>query len=437
MNIELLGINVSTEPKSEIIRNIEKRIDKGQKTFIVTPYSEFFYRGFLDYWFKHVLNKADISLPDGIAVLWLSYFLNIPLKAKGYYAKIAEVTWQAIYSLSSIILNPAKLKRIIPDKISGSDFFWDLVSVGIKKNLKIFLLGGYQNTPELVAKKILERFPNSIIAGTSNSNPTDHNLVEQINSSGADILFVAFGPGKQENWIAKNLELLQLKVVMAVGGTFDYVAGKHPVPPKFVRSGGLEWLFRLITQPHRYRRIGNATFGLVIGAIRQKIFISLPFRPNVVGVIINKEGKILVVQRTSDARAVAENSLNPAREEHWQFPQGGVDLNEDSSLAVLREMREELGLENLVVLGKASKKNNYLWNHTIRPLFFNSFHYKGQSQEIYFIKYEGSIDAITLEEKELSEYKWIEIEQVEKVLHYFRRDLAKIVTSEIGKYYVK
>ncbi len=434
MNIELLGIKVNTEPKAVILQNLEQRIDSGQKTFIVTPYSEFFYRGFLDYWFKQILNKADISLPDSIAVLWLSYFLTIPFKARGYYSKIIETVWQAFYSLAFIVIYPAKIRKVIPAKISGADFFWDLIKIGNKKKLRVYLLGGFGNTPELVAKKILEKFPNVIVAGHSNAEDQESNLVDQVNKAKTDILLVALGPVKQENWIAKNLDQLNVKVAIGLGGTFDYIAGKRIQPSGWVRRSGFEWLFRLLTQPSRAGRIWNATFGLVRGAIRAKVFISMPFRPNVVGVIINKQNQVLVVQRTMDPKLVADSSLNPAREEHWQFPQGGVDPNEEPQKAVLREMREELGLDSLQVLGKASKCNQYLWNHTIRPLLFNPFPYKGQSQEIYFLKYLGDNDALKLEEKELGEYKWIEISEIETTLHFFRRDLAKIVTSEIGKY---
>ena len=77
---------------------------------------------------------------------------------------------------------------------------------------------------------------------------------EALKSKKVDILFVAFGSPKQEIWIADNLNKIPAKVVVGVGGSFDFISGKVPRAPKFVRNLGLEWLFRLIIQPWRIKR---------------------------------------------------------------------------------------------------------------------------------------------------------------------------------------
>jgi N-acetylglucosaminyldiphosphoundecaprenol N-acetyl-beta-D-mannosaminyltransferase len=69
-----------------------------------------------------------------------------------------------------------------------------------------------------------------------------------------DILFVALGAPKQEFWINKNLDKIPVKVAIGVGGAFDYISGKTPRAPTFIRSVGLEWLFRLVVQPWRIKR---------------------------------------------------------------------------------------------------------------------------------------------------------------------------------------
>jgi N-acetylglucosaminyldiphosphoundecaprenol N-acetyl-beta-D-mannosaminyltransferase len=429
MNIELLGIKVNTESKHEIIAQLEARIDSNQKTFIVTPYSEFFYRGFFDYDFKKILNKADFSLPDGIAVQWLSYFLNIPFRTKSFYSKALEVNWQMIYSGASILLNPSKVREVIKEKISGADFFWDLCEIANKKNLSIFLLGGFGETGKIVAEKVKARFPNVKIAGISNSSPSDVNLLDQINQSNADILMVAFGPVRQEKWINKNYDQLKVKVVIGLGGTFDYVAGIKKQPPRWIRSIGLEWLFRLITQPTRIKRIWNGTFGLIRGAMRHKLYMSTPFRPNVVGVIINQQNQIFVGQRT-----LRHTSDNPYGGIHWQFPQGGVDLREDPDLAVMREMREEINTQALTVLGKSEKKNSYLWNNTLRRIWFNHLKFKGQEQTLYYLRYTGDDSDIVLDQTEFIKYRWVNIEDLPNIIHPLRRDLLNIVLEEIHQY---
>jgi N-acetylglucosaminyldiphosphoundecaprenol N-acetyl-beta-D-mannosaminyltransferase len=430
MKIELLGIKVNTESKGEIIQQLQSRIKSGQKSFIVTPYSEFFYRGFLDFDFKKILNQADFSLPDGIAVQWLGYYLGLSLKAKSFYGKVLQAFTQMVYTGADILLRPSKLKTVVPEKISGSEFFWDLCEIANQSNLSIFLLGGFGETAALVSKKILQRYPNVKIAGVSSADPTDQSLVNKINQAKTDILMVAYGPPKQERWIFQNLKDLDVKVAIGLGGTFDYISGKKIRPPQFIREVGLEWLFRLITQPHRYKRILNATFGLVRGTIRYKVFITMPFRPNVVGVIIDQQNQVFVAKRFFNSASTE----HPSTEEHWQFPQGGIDLHEDPEKAVLREMREEIHTENLQILGKSSHTNTYLWNHTIRNLSFNRLKFKGQEQTIYYLKYFGDNSDIVLDHHELSDYRWVAPSELPNVIHRYRQDLIKIVMEEIGKY---
>ncbi len=437
MKIELLGIEISIESKEQILEELKHRVESGKKTFIVTPYSEFFYRGFFDLDFKKVLNRADFAIPDGIAVQWIAYFLSTPLSAKNYYLKILEASWQALYTTSQILLRPVKLKRIIKHKISGADFFWDLVELANHKHLSIFLLGGFGNTSELTVKKITERFPNVRIAGISNSKPTDQSLTTTVNNANTDILMVAFGPVRQEKWIDEHFKDLNIKVAIGLGGTFDYIAGKKKSPPKWVRSVGLEWLFRLFTQPYRFKRIWNATFGLVRGAMRYKVFSSQPFRPNAVGVIINQQNQVFVAKRVmrhiSDTKTHPEDVLGIAAE-HWQFPQGGIDLKEDPDKAAEREIFEETNISDVQLLGKSDKTNTYLWNQTLRPLWGNDLKFKGQEQQIYYFKYSGDGSEIKVDDDEFCEYKWIPAGDLEKVVHPERAGLVRIVKEEIGKY---
>jgi N-acetylglucosaminyldiphosphoundecaprenol N-acetyl-beta-D-mannosaminyltransferase len=87
-----------------------------------------------------------------------------------------------------------------------------------------------------------------------------------------DVLFVAFGMGKQEKWINENLRKLpSVKIVMGVGGAFDYISGVISRAPLFLRRIGLEWLYRLARQPSRIKRIFNATVVFAYFLIKNKI----------------------------------------------------------------------------------------------------------------------------------------------------------------------
>src|SRR6266481_8342659 len=168
--IELMGVDISAGSKTQILNEIAERFDSGKKTFIVTPYSEFFVYAAKDFHFKKALSKADLSLPDGISTLWLSYYLSLPFSTKGYFAKIWQGFWQMFFSLFKIVFWPSTIRKAIPEKISGASFFWDLVNFADKKKLKIFLLGGFGETPKIAASKILEKFSN-VEVGFSNRDP--------------------------------------------------------------------------------------------------------------------------------------------------------------------------------------------------------------------------------------------------------------------------
>lgn len=438
MKIDILGVGITKDPKQEILKQLEEVLlqpsgetaFRPKQKFIVTPYSEFFQRCFRDQLFRAVLNSADIALPDGIVTVWLAHYLSLTLKSKSFYAKTAEAFFLMLKSGLQIIFAPSKIRDVLKEKISGSDFFWDLSELAERRGASIFLAGGFGETPFRVAEKIRARFPNSKIAGTFNGSPGDPDLPELIKETKPDILMVAFGPGTQEFWIAENLKSLPVKIAIGLGGTFDYVSGNKILAPAWVRNAGLEWLFRLFTQPSRFRRIWNATFKLLVGVIRFKVWSTMPFRKNVVGVIIDKKGRFFLASRILDPKF----SYVGEGPSHWQFPQGGVNSGEDLGKAVLREVREETGMVSLKLLGRSKQFNSYVWNNTLRPLMFNIFKFKGQEQTVFFLRFEGEDSEIKLDHIEFSEWKWVEPAELERTIHPFRIALAKIALSEINNY---
>ena len=430
MQLDLMGIKINTETKPEVLRHLEDRFKLGTKTFIVTPYSEFFYYRCVNYKFRQALDRADLAIPDGITVLWLAHFLALPLKSRRYYCKIFEAFGQLLWSCSQILLAPQKIRDKIPEKIPGSDFFWDLMALADQAGMKVFLLGGFGETPEIVANKIRGKFSKINIVGHSNSGPAE-NLVEQINASGAELLAVAYGPVKQEVWIADHIEQLNVKIAIGVGGTFDYIAGKKRQPPRFVRDSGLEWLYRLITQ-RRFKRIWIATYIFLRGALRHKVFMSMPFRQNVVGVILNSENKVFTgLSSRNKNKADRAGNLD---ESHWQLPQGGIDQGEDPDQSVFREIREETALTDLQIVGKIPNAYTYDWPHMIRPLWFNRLKFRGQSQSIYFLRYGGGDGGVKLDPHEFADFRWVPIRELENQIHPMRRQMLRLALAEINKY---
>jgi N-acetylglucosaminyldiphosphoundecaprenol N-acetyl-beta-D-mannosaminyltransferase len=127
-----------------------------------------------------------------------------------------------------------------------------------QRGWRLFLLGAGPGIAEKAANILQSRYPGLQIAGTYSGSPAadeEDDLVDRINASRADIVFVAYGAPNQDKWIARNLPRLNVSMAMGVGGAFDFIAGVVPRAPAWMRRMGIEWLFRLVRQPWRIRRM--------------------------------------------------------------------------------------------------------------------------------------------------------------------------------------
>jgi N-acetylglucosaminyldiphosphoundecaprenol N-acetyl-beta-D-mannosaminyltransferase len=171
-----------------------------------------------------VFRDADILLPDGIGMVW----------AAG-------------------VLYGAKLERV-----PGSEFIFDLCRLAVQEDCGIFLFGAAEEVNRRSAEILSERYPGLKVSGRANGYVKDtemHGLIQQINESGARILFLALGSPKQEKWYATHRDALtHVRIVQGIGGTLDTIAGKVKRAPEFWCRLNLEWLYRLIDDP---RRIGR------------------------------------------------------------------------------------------------------------------------------------------------------------------------------------
>lgn len=417
--IDIAGLKINPLKKTRLLETLKERILSGKKTWVTTPYSEFLYHALLNPKDINMLNQADFAVADGIGILWAAKYFSIPLKAKKYLLKIQESFWQALCTLPMILLAPNKIKNQIPEKIVGADLIWDLAKLASENNFSIFLLGGFDNTPELASQALKAKYQNLKISGYSNKNPNEHSVIEDIKKISPDILFVAYGPIKQERWIANNLQNLPVKLVIGLGGTFDYLAKTKALPPKFIRYGGLEWLWRLFTQPKRFKRIFNATFGLIYFSALRKVQDTLPYRQNVVSVIINNQNKIFL-----------GNAFEREKQDHWQFPQGGLEKNETLEAGVMREIWEETNIKSVKLLFVSKFTNKYYWKIGFSKKF------KGQEQKIVYLKFYGKDDEIALNgnggtQQEFTGYKWVEQEELANTIHNYRSALIPIVLSDL------
>lgn len=131
-----------------------------------------------------------------------------------------------------------------------------------KKNWTVYLLGGYPGVAKKTLKVLKRKYPG--LKGWAGPGPKISNKkfriissefwLNKINQKKPDLLFVAFGMGKQEKFIADNWKKLDVKLAIGVGGAFDYLSGEVPRAPQWMRKIGFEWFYRLIREPWRWRR---------------------------------------------------------------------------------------------------------------------------------------------------------------------------------------
>lgn len=218
---EILGVKVSNETYESITKKIFLNIEEKKKTFIVAVNPEKVIRASNENTLKELINSADFQIPDGIGLI-------IASKIK---------------------------KGKIRNRITGVDLMMRLVEEAANQNKKIFLYGGKPGIAEKAKDTLLKMYPDLQISGTL-SGYIDNNeeVIETINKEKPDLLFVALGSPKQEEWILANKEKVNAYIFQGVGGSFDVLSGKVKRAPEFYQKLGLEWLYRLIKEPWRWKR---------------------------------------------------------------------------------------------------------------------------------------------------------------------------------------
>jgi N-acetylglucosaminyldiphosphoundecaprenol N-acetyl-beta-D-mannosaminyltransferase len=192
-----------------------------------------------------VFRNADLLLPDGIGIVW-----------------------------AAKILFGARLERI-----PGSEFFFDICRLAAENGSSIFIYGAKEESNRVAANRLKKSFHYLRVAGRSNgyiSNAEMPALINRINQSRAEILFLALGSPRQESWFAKHhRELKYIKVCQCIGGTLDTIAGNVRRAPEIWRKYSLEWLYRLITQPGRIRRqvvLPLFVYAVLLAKVKSLIF---------------------------------------------------------------------------------------------------------------------------------------------------------------------
>ncbi len=145
-------------------------------------------------------------------------------------------------------------------RVYGPDLMLDLCERSLATGYRHFFYGGQEGVPDRLSDRLQRRFPGLIVAGTYSPpfrTPTeeeDEEIVRRINDAKPDIVWVGLSTPKQEHWMAQHVDRLAASVLIGVGAAFDFHAGVKRQAPRWMQQSGLEWLFRLGSEPRRLWR---------------------------------------------------------------------------------------------------------------------------------------------------------------------------------------
>ncbi len=228
-SIRVINQDIDNTTIDDVIRRAKCAIDDDGFLAIATVNPEFLVLSARDEHFSSTLKKFDIKVPDGFGTVTLPR-----------------------------LFGRGKFKQ----RITGVDLSWRLLSLAGKNKYKILLLGSSDDNSQKACAKIRANFPSirvkCISGGVIDPFDIKNDLKDEITAFKPDILLVGLGAPKQEYFIINNARNLGVNVAIGVGGTIDFLSGASLRAPKWMQSVGIEWLWRLIVEPRRWRRIITA-----------------------------------------------------------------------------------------------------------------------------------------------------------------------------------
>lgn len=221
--VYLLGIRVDDVTFAETLALMEKFIAERRPHQICTVNPEFIMLAQRDAEFRRVLANSALNIPDGGFLLWAA----------------------------------RRMGRRLRERVTGSDTLPMFAELAARKGYRLFFLGAADGVAEKAAQILRAKHPAINIVGCYAGSPAPSEteaIIARVRAARPDALFVAYGAPQQDKWIARNAERLGAPLLMGVGGTLDFIAGVVPRAPRWMCRLGLEWLFRLVRQPWRWRR---------------------------------------------------------------------------------------------------------------------------------------------------------------------------------------
>lgn len=226
--LEILGVGVDRVNSSEALNCIATFIAEGRATGtshqIVTANAEIIYQASKDDKMRAVIQQAQLVTADGSGVVWASKQLGEPLA----------------------------------ERVTGIDLVNSICAASAQYGWKLYILGSAPGVADTAARNICNQYPGCNIVGTHHGYfdvTEEQNILAELREQKPDVLFVALGAPKQEYWIAEHVPMLGIPVAMGIGGSMDVLSGNVKRAPKWMQKLSLEWLYRVLIQPTRFKRI--------------------------------------------------------------------------------------------------------------------------------------------------------------------------------------
>ncbi len=238
--VDILGVKVDAVTMQGALERIESFFEERKPVIVATANAEMLMRATQDEELKNILNAAELVVPDGAGTVWAAHHLG--------------------YEMS--------------ERVAGYDLAQELMKRAPAKNRRVYFFGSAPGVADKAKIKAEKLYPNIKIVGTRNGyfkEEDEPQIIADIKAAKPDLLLAALGVPKQEKWLAKYKDELNVSVSIGVGGTFDVMAGVMKRAPKWMQKAKLEWLFRAMLQPKRAGRlIALPKFVLKVHSSKQK-----------------------------------------------------------------------------------------------------------------------------------------------------------------------
>ncbi len=222
----ILGVPVHRVRMQEALATLERFIAERTPHLVITADANAILIALEDPEFHALIQNADMVTPDGAGLIWAGRYCRQPF----------------------------------PERVSGVDLVWHLTRLSHENGYRLFFLGSAPGVAERARQNLLAEFSNAQIVGTAHGYfcpEEEPAILQQIRACQPDVLLIAMGMPRQEKWAHRHRDTLGVPVMIGVGGSFDVYAGVVKRAPRWLQKSGFEWLWRLIQDPRKIRKVRN------------------------------------------------------------------------------------------------------------------------------------------------------------------------------------